>query len=92
MATGQPRGKYGIEFRGMAELMGKLGPNGAVEKRVLAAGTQGMIEVCEDLLGRAMREAPLDEGTLRGSGTTAIYVDGRRVSAGSRAPQSQGAV
>jgi hypothetical protein len=47
---------------------------------VLEGAIDGMIEATEDLLGRAMREAPIDEGTLRASGTATVYVDGRPVS------------
>jgi hypothetical protein len=47
---------------------------------VLAGAVDGMIDATEDLLGRAMREAPIDEGTLRASGTAAVYVDGRPIS------------
>jgi hypothetical protein len=39
---------------------------------VLKALTQGMIENTEDLLGRGMRDAPIDEGNLRGSGSARV--------------------
>lgn len=74
------KGKTGIEFRGLRELMGKLGPNGEVNRRVVAAGTRGMIEVTEHLLREAQKIVPHDEGELQGSGSATIYVDGKRVS------------
>lgn len=33
----------------------------------------------EDLLGRAQRDAPVDEGTLRGSGVASVEVQGDEV-------------
>lgn len=35
--------------------------------------------IVEDLLGRAVRDAPVDEGTLRGSGSTSVEVHGNEV-------------
>jgi hypothetical protein len=79
--------RYGDHLAGrMREAVGVVGPVNAGEA-VTAGAIRGMTEVTEDLLGRAMREAPLDEGTLRASGTAAVLVDGRRVS-GSAAPEA----
>lgn len=39
----------------------------------------GMRIVAEDLLGRAQREVPRDEGTLAGSGSASVEVHGDRV-------------
>jgi hypothetical protein len=39
---------------------------------ILKELTQGMIENTEDLLGRSMRDAPIDEGNLRGSGSARV--------------------
>lgn len=44
----------------------------AAKKEVLQALTRGMIENTEDLLGRAMHDAPIDEGNLRGSGSARV--------------------
>ena len=74
------RGKYGIELRGIAELTRQLARDGEVWKRVQQAAVRGMTENTEDLLGRAMRDAPVDEGTLRASGSAAVYANGKRVS------------
>jgi hypothetical protein len=72
--------KYGMEFTGIRELTAQLGRNGEVWQRVQAAGRRGMIENTEDLLGRSMRDAPVDEGTLRATGTATVYVNGKAVS------------
>jgi len=74
------RGKYGVEFRGIQELTRQLARNGEVWQRVQQAAVDGMVENTEDLLGRAMRDAPVDEGTLRASGSAAVYANGRAVS------------
>jgi len=74
------RGKYGVEFTGVGELSRQLARDGAVWRRVQGAAVRGMIENTEDLLGRAMRDAPVDEGTLRASGSAAVYAGGRAVS------------
>ena len=72
--------RFGDHLSGrMREAVAVAGPVNAGEA-VTAGAIRGMTEVTEDLLGRAMREAPVDEGTLRGSGTAAVFVDGRRVS------------
>ena len=78
--TGVKRGKYGFEFRGFKELGVQLSRSGEPWRRVRAAAARGMTEVTEDLLGRAMRDAPVDEATLRASGTAVVYVDGKPVS------------
>jgi hypothetical protein len=44
----------------------------AVRLRMVAAATAATKRVGEDLLGRAQREAPLEEGTLRASGHVEI--------------------
>jgi len=64
---------------------------GGITAAVVSGAVEGMTEVVEDLLGRAMREAPLDEGTLRASGTAAVLVDGRRISGNATAPIEQAA-
>jgi hypothetical protein len=79
-AKGKRSGSVGFSFTGIEKLSRELSTSGELHARVMAGAKQGMIEVSEDLLGRAMRDAPLDEGTLRGSGTAAVYVDGQRVS------------
>lgn len=73
------RGKYGVSFTGIAQLTRQLARDGEVWQRVQRAAVDGMVENTEDLLGRAMRDAPVDEGTLRGSGTAAVYANGRAV-------------
>ena len=73
------RGKFGIEFRGIADLTRQLARDGEVWQRVQQAAVRGMVENTEDLLGRAMRDAPVDEGTLRASGSAAVYANGRAV-------------
>jgi len=72
--------KYGIEFAGIRELTAQLARDGEVWRRVQEAGKRGMIENTEDLLGRSMRDAPVDEGPLRESGSATVYVNGRAVS------------
>lgn len=39
---------------------------------------EGLVRCAEDLLGESSRRAPLEEGTLRASGTVTIIVNGRR--------------
>ena len=73
------RGKFGIELRGIAELTRQLARDGEVWQRVQQAAVRGMVENTEDLLGRAMRDAPVDEGTLRASGHAAVYANGKAV-------------
>lgn len=80
LITGRKTGKTGIVFTGIAELTRKLARDGEVWQQVQHAAVNGMIENTEDLLGRAMRDAPIDEGTLRASGTSVVYVNGRPVS------------
>ena len=74
------RGKFGVSFTGIEQLTRQLAHDGEVWQRVQKAAVDGMVENTEDLLGRAMRDAPVDEGTLRGSGTAAVYANGRAVS------------
>ncbi|MFB3880949.1 MAG: hypothetical protein ACE149_06780 [Armatimonadota bacterium] len=73
------QGKFGVSFSGIEQLTRELSRDGEVWKRVQQGAVDGMVENTEDLLGRAMRDAPVDEGTLRGSGTTAVYANGRAV-------------
>lgn len=48
-------------------------------KRAYVAGAfDGMADSAEDLLGRAQRDAPVDEGTLRASGTIVYIINGGR--------------
>jgi len=72
-------GKYGVAFTGIDQLTRQLARDGEVWQRVQQAAVRGMIENTEDLLGRAMRDAPVDEGTLRASGHAAVYASGRAV-------------
>ncbi len=72
--------KYGIVFTGIAELTRELAHDGAVWQRVQKAAVNGMIENTEDLLGRSMRDAPIDEGTLRASGSAIVFANGKPVS------------
>lgn len=39
----------------------------------------GLVRSAEDLLGKATRLAPKDEGTLRGSGAVVLILNGRRL-------------
>src|SRR5574340_47290 len=73
------QGKFGVSFSGIEQLTRELSRDGAVRRRVQQGAVDGMVENTEDLLGRAMRDAPVDEGTLRGSGTAAVYANGRAV-------------
>src|SRR5512138_1442836 len=73
------RGRLGIRFTGIEQLTRALSREGEPWKRVQQAAVEGMVENTEDLLGRSMRDAPVDEGTLRGSGTAAVYANGRAV-------------
>jgi hypothetical protein len=41
-------------------------------QEVLAAVTRAQVENTEDLLGEAIKQAPVDEGTLRGSGSARV--------------------
>jgi hypothetical protein len=80
MLTGKTQGKFGLRMVGYPQLVRELRKLGAPNGRIVTAAIRGMEEDVEDLLGRAQREAPLDEGTLRASGTAAVFVDGKRVS------------
>jgi len=72
-------GKYGVAFTGIDQLTRQLARDGEVWQRVQQAAVRGMVENTEDLLGRAMRDAPVDEGTLRASGSAEVYANGRAV-------------
>ena len=72
--------KVGVVFTGITGLSRALARDGEVWRRVQDAAAEGMTENTEDLLGRSMREAPVREGTLRGSGTAAVYANGKAVS------------
>lgn len=50
-----------------------------IKRRRRAAAVQALHVIGDDLLGRAIRDAPIDEGTLRGSGS--VDVDERANSA-----------
>lgn len=75
----QTYGKFGVALKGLEELSRQIARDGEVWQRVQQAAVKGMTENTEDLLGRAMRDAPVDEGTLRGSGSAAVYANGRSV-------------
>lgn len=68
-----------LRVRGLEEVRAQLRDDGPVGQRVRKAVVRGMTEVTEDLLGRATRDAPVDEATLRGSGHATVYVDGKAV-------------
>lgn len=53
---------------------------------------EAIVKVGEDLLGRAQRLAPIEEGTLRGSAELAIIVNGRRVAGAGAIAAARGAV
>jgi hypothetical protein len=72
-------GKFGIALKGLEELSRQIARDGEVWQRVQQAAVKGMIKNTEDLLGRSMRDAPVDEGTLRASGSAAVYANGRAV-------------
>jgi hypothetical protein len=49
-------------------------------RRALEGSLEDAMRIAvEDLLGRAVRDAPVDEGTLRGSGTATVEVHGQEV-------------
>ena len=73
------RGKFGVSYSGIEQLTRQLARDGEVWKRVQKAAVDGMVENTEDLLGRSMRDAPVDEGTLRASGSAEVYANGRAV-------------
>jgi len=75
----QSRGKFGVSLSGIEQLTRQLARDGEVWQRVQQAAVRGMVENTEDLLGRAMRDAPVDEGTLRASGSAEVYANGRAV-------------
>jgi uncharacterized Zn-binding protein involved in type VI secretion len=72
-------GKLALSFEGLSQLSRKLARDGEVWERVQRAAVRGMTENTEDLLGRAMRDAPVDEGTLRASGAATVYANGKAV-------------
>lgn len=51
-----------------------------IARRRHAAAVEAVTAITDDLLGRAQREAPVHEGTLRGSGTSHVDVSATRVS------------
>lgn len=53
---------------------------------------EAVVKVGEDLLGRAQRLAPIEEGTLRGSAELAIVVNGRRIAGAGAIAAARGAV
>jgi hypothetical protein len=73
--------KLGREFslQGLDGVMRQLSRDGPVWERAQRAMIRGMTENTEDLLGRAMRDAPVDEGTLRASGYATVYANGKPV-------------
>jgi len=73
------RSQYGMTFTGIDALTRQLSRDGEVWQRVQQAAVEGMIENTEDLLRRSQRDAPVREGTLRGSGTAEVYASGRAV-------------
>lgn len=87
MLKGKVNRKVEMRFVGYPKLVRELRKLGAPNGRIVGAAAQGMIEIVEHLLGEAQRQVPVDEGNLRGSGTAAVFVDGRRVS-GSVAPSA----
>lgn len=52
----------------------------AAKHRVRAATIAAVEQITNDLLGRAQRDAPVEEGTLRGSGQANVDVTPTRVS------------
>jgi hypothetical protein len=49
-------------------------------RRALEGSLEDAMRIAvEDLLGRSVRDAPVDEGTLRGSGTATVEVHGQEV-------------
>lgn len=71
-----------VRLHGLEETLRNIGVGGYLHRQVVTAGTRAMIENAEDLVGRAQRDAPVDEGTLRASGTTEVYVGGKLVARG----------
>lgn len=56
--------------------MGELDP---IKARMLAAAAGALGRIGDDLLGQGQRDAPIEEGTLRGSGTSELRVGAREV-------------
>lgn len=48
------------------------------QARMAANTVRGVYAAADDLLGEAQRRAPVEEGTLRGSGSIALIVNGTR--------------
>lgn len=59
---------------------------------VALGALQGVVRAGEDLLGRAQRLAPVQEGTLRASGTLTISVNGARFEGAGAAAAARAAV
>jgi len=72
----------GGEIRGLNEAIANLDVGGLAWQRVVGAAGRAMIENVEDLVGRAQRDAPIEEGTLRASGDAQVFVGGRKVGGG----------
>jgi hypothetical protein len=53
-------------------------PGQEAKLRAAYGALEGVIVTAEDLLGRSTALAPLDEGTLRGSGAVVLIVNGQR--------------
>lgn len=49
-----------------------------VRANLVEAALRALVRCGEDLLGRASRDAPLEEGTLRASGALVVIVNGTR--------------
>lgn len=62
----------------MPRMAGELDP---IRRRMREAAEDAVRRTAEDLLGRAQRDAPIEEGTLRGSGTVEIDQDGDSITA-----------
>lgn len=68
-------------------------PGTALKVKAVRAMVDVVARVGEDVLGRAQRDAPIAEGTLRASGELVLLVNGRRFEgAGARALAEETAV
>lgn len=75
-----------IEFRGLPELSRALARDGIAWRRVQKAAVDSTVQNCEHLLNRAVRLAPIREGTLRASGYATVIAGGKPVASfGSKA-------
>lgn len=72
----------GIRLRGLDRTLQEVSGDGYLMRRITGAATRAMIENAEDLLGRAQRDAPVDEGTLRASGSATVFAGGKAVARG----------